>query len=55
MNQNYYHFLSELKSLLEKHKLQLFPSVYDSIQVWEAESDNLTDDYFEMIYENKLK
>ena len=37
MSQQYDNFLSELEQLMHKYNIAIFPSMYDSIQVWDID------------------
>ena len=38
MSKQYDSFMDELKQLMEKHNVAIFPSMYDGLQVWSANS-----------------
>jgi len=38
MSQQYDNFLSELEQLMHKHNIAIFPSMYDSIQIWNIDA-----------------
>lgn len=38
MSKQYDSFMSELEKLMNKHNIAIFPSMYDSIQIWNIDA-----------------